>query len=437
MEQLPNIVRERLKAPAGGDHPDADLLTAFAEQALPDRERSRVLLHVSQCADCRDVLALAAHPATTASGSLDTARPAWGLFQWKVLRWGAAVACVVIVGSAVLLRRDVFKPHSVETASVREQPAAEQYAYQPAQQNAATKLRAQQAISSAMENGNEKDMGRVGDKALKRSAPPKLPAAAPAAPVARATREDQKKEIALGSMHAFGSGAAVSGAMAAKPAGAWAGAPAQTVSDERKNPVPEARPESRKETDLATLGKASEVLEVNAASVPVEAESGDKKDAPGKAKPASIAAKDAQSAPAVMAQNQAAFSAETVGQKMDRVTGLRRAPLSRWTISSDGRLQHSIDAGRTWQPVAVVDKASFRALSANGPDVWVGGAAGLLYHSADSGTSWTQVKPNSGSVALTADIAAIEFTDLQQGKITTSDGEVWTTEDAGQTWRKQ
>jgi len=296
MEQLPNIVRERLKAPAGGDHPDADLLTAFAEQALPDRERSRVLLHVSQCADCRNVLALAAHPATTASGSLDTGRPAWG-FQWKVLRWGAAVACVVVVGSAVLLRRDVFKPHSVETASVLEQQVAEQYAYQVAQQDAANKLRSQRAVASAMENGNEKDRGRVGDNVLKRSAPQKSPAAAPAAPVARATREDQKKEIPLGSMHAFGSRAAVSGAMAGKPAGAWAGAPAQTVSDERKNPVPEERPESRKETDLATLGKASEVLEVEAASVPVEAESSDKdkKDAPGKAKPASAAPEPAAS----------------------------------------------------------------------------------------------------------------------------------------------
>ncbi len=418
MEQLPNIVRERLKAPAGGDHPDANLLTAFAEQALADRERSRVLLHVSRCADCRNVLALAAHPATTASGFLDTARPARG-FQWRVLRWGAAVACVVIVGSAVLLRRDMFKPHSVGTASVREQPVAEQYAYQPAQQDAATKLRAQQVITPAMENGNEKDMGRVGDRALKRSAPPRLPAAAPAAPVARETRGDQKEEIALGSMHASGSGPGVSGAMAAKPAGAWAGAPAQTVRDERKNPMSDAGSESRRVTDLATLGKASEMLEVEAASTPAEAESGDKKDAPGKAKAASNAAKDALPSPAVVAQNQA-FSEETVSQKIDRVTGFRRVPLSRWTISSDGRLQHSIDAGRTWQPLAVADKATFRALSANGPDVWVGGAAGLLYHSADSGASWTQVKPTFANVALTADIAAIEFTDLQHGKITTS-----------------
>src|SRR5215470_19878571 len=108
MEQLPNLVRERLKAQAGGDHPDADVLTAFAEEALPDQERVRVLTHLSRCADCRDVLALAVPPAT-GSVSLDTAHPApW--FQWKVLRWGAAVACVVIVGSAVFLKRDGMAP---------------------------------------------------------------------------------------------------------------------------------------------------------------------------------------------------------------------------------------------------------------------------------------------------------------------------------------
>src|SRR5258708_15821590 len=59
MEQLPNIVRERLKVPASVGHPDADVLTAFAEQSLAERERAGVLLHLSRCADCRDVLALA------------------------------------------------------------------------------------------------------------------------------------------------------------------------------------------------------------------------------------------------------------------------------------------------------------------------------------------------------------------------------------------
>jgi photosystem II stability/assembly factor-like uncharacterized protein len=112
------------------------------------------------------------------------------------------------------------------------------------------------------------------------------------------------------------------------------------------------------------------------------------------------------------------------------------APVSRWTISSDGQLEHSIDSGKTWQPVAVADNATFRALSSNGPDLWVGGASGLLYHSADAGGHWTRVKPAAGT-NLTADIAAIEFTDARRGKITASNGEVWLTEDAGQTWRKQ
>src|SRR5215813_10838108 len=102
MEQLPNLVRDRLRTQPGGDHPDADVLTAFAERALPEAECLRVLTHLSHCADCRDVLALAVPPAT-GSASLDTAHPTlW--FQWKVLRWGAAVACVVIVGSAVFLK---------------------------------------------------------------------------------------------------------------------------------------------------------------------------------------------------------------------------------------------------------------------------------------------------------------------------------------------
>jgi photosystem II stability/assembly factor-like uncharacterized protein len=165
--------------------------------------------------------------------------------------------------------------------------------------------------------------------------------------------------------------------------------------------------------------------------------SAEKREAPGKAKPAigAMAGQvDAESYSVL--SNQAARTEETVAQKMDRAK-LRRSLVSRWTISADGQLQHSIDAGQTWQPVSVAEKASFRALSANGPDIWVGGAAGLLYHSRDSGFTWTQVKPSSAEANLSADISAIEFTDILHGKITAANGESWITEDAGQTWRKQ
>ena len=60
MEQLPKIVQQRLQGPAQpGVHPDPDLLTAFAEKSLDDRERVHVLQHLVECADCREVLSLA------------------------------------------------------------------------------------------------------------------------------------------------------------------------------------------------------------------------------------------------------------------------------------------------------------------------------------------------------------------------------------------
>ena len=49
MEQLPKIVRERLQATAKpGAHPDPDLLTAFAEKSLSERERGPVLEQIGR-----------------------------------------------------------------------------------------------------------------------------------------------------------------------------------------------------------------------------------------------------------------------------------------------------------------------------------------------------------------------------------------------------
>jgi len=142
-------------------------------------------------------------------------------------------------------------------------------------------------------------------------------------------------------------------------------------------------------------------------------------------------------APSQDSSTQTALAKEAARKaEMKRVETLR-PPVARWTISADGQLQHSVDSGKTWQPVAVAENATFRALSANGPDLWVGGASGLLYHSTDAGTHWMQVKPATADATLTPDIAAIEFINVRQGKITTSTGEVWITIDGGQTWRRQ
>lgn len=59
MPELSSLLRQRLgAAPAPKTHPDADTLTAYVEKLLPTTERSRILQHISECADCREVVAL-------------------------------------------------------------------------------------------------------------------------------------------------------------------------------------------------------------------------------------------------------------------------------------------------------------------------------------------------------------------------------------------
>ncbi len=111
---------------------------------------------------------------------------------------------------------------------------------------------------------------------------------------------------------------------------------------------------------------------------------------------------------------------------------------SRWTISSDGTtLLRSIGEGGSWTVVSVANNVVFRAVAGIGGEVWAGGKSGALYHSTDLGMHWTQVKPTVNGVALTADVVSIDFSDAQHGKLTTSEGNVWTTTDGGKSWQTQ
>ena len=104
MAELPKIVLKHLGKPgATGPHPDPDLLSAFAENVLAQPDRLQVLEHLSQCADCREIVVLAL-PQPEAHQQTIVRPAAAGWFSWTVLRWGALAACIVVVGAAVTLR---------------------------------------------------------------------------------------------------------------------------------------------------------------------------------------------------------------------------------------------------------------------------------------------------------------------------------------------
>jgi len=93
MQDVPKIVLKRLQeTSAAGTHPDADLLTAFAEQSLAESERAQVMDHLARCSDCREVLALAlpAMELVAVAASTRPGRSRW--FTWPVLGWGVAAA---------------------------------------------------------------------------------------------------------------------------------------------------------------------------------------------------------------------------------------------------------------------------------------------------------------------------------------------------------
>jgi hypothetical protein len=96
MPNVPKIVLQRLQAPATELHPDADLLTAFAEKSLAAAERDHVVEHLARCGDCREVLSIALPPQVEPQPFADT-NVNW--LRWPVLRWATVAAGIVLIAS--------------------------------------------------------------------------------------------------------------------------------------------------------------------------------------------------------------------------------------------------------------------------------------------------------------------------------------------------
>jgi len=344
MAEIPKIVGQRLRAVSTlEEHPDPNLLSAFVERSLAKREQVEVLEHLSRCTSCREIVSLAAtQPAVAGAVPAVRVSPSW--LSWPVLRWGAAVACVMVVGAAVTLhQRQQSQPRTNAVADGK--PAAE----------------TQISLPKAVEKKGAS-----------------LPMQTPDTKTAFASKQSATRQKMANGNHA----------------------------------APDSSP-----FEMADARTASPFAEV----------------VPGRAKDALSESQGAQAEQAIggpsAKKNRVAATADD--------TFFPENVIPRWTLSSDGTLQRSLDSGRSWQTIPVSSQTIFRALAANGLDIWVGGAAGALFHSSDAGQHWTQVRPVANGEALADDIIGVEFTDASHGKLTTSMQETWITADSGETWQKQ
>jgi len=439
MEQLPKIVQRRLQETARlGSHPEPDLLAAFVEKSLNDRERAQVLQHLADCVDCREVVTLAT-PEALPTPLPTAARSRW--LSWPVLRWGALAACVVVVSAAVTLR---YGRRSAGESSVAERIPAAAPASLPAeanvQQQPGKKLAAK--IPPPAPYQADRDFGFAGKLAKQREESVDAGAGAARTRVTAPHGLDQNEKdrelsnnrladaVKSEDKPAPPAGMIVTGGVAPLPE--TKAVPAAPPGEARNDAASAPGAVTETVTVEAEANTVLETLQTPARKVKDEStRNGSRKEvqAPGVegVGAAGSADRKTDSLSAQLAQTAS-------GDDAKRSQAGRNAP--RWTLSADGALQRSFDSGKTWQTIPVASNIAFRALAANDSDIWVGGAAGALYHSPDAGQHWVQVYPAVNGEHLTGDIVTVEFNDAKHGKVTTSDHETWTTSDAGVTWEK-
>jgi Photosynthesis system II assembly factor YCF48/Putative zinc-finger len=459
MQDVPKIVLKRLQeTAAAGTHPDADLLTALVERSLGETERARVMEHLSSCKDCREVVALVALPATEVAAMNVSVAPTPGSwFGWPVVRWGVAVAGIIAIASIGVVQYRQRQENETLVSSLtssNETSATADVAPSPSPAVPETKEAPSPAEKQRQTDIRKKMLPSRKDNlfADRFVVPPN-----PARPKAQAMRGAAARSASRGALGFANAGAGVV-PNAAPPSSSG---DTFTGSGNLKNATPA---ETAKLAPNLSGGQAGAVPSSSSQTIEVESQ-GESVTASTESQVSDQLIENKKQQPLSYQSSPTVGVVATKGAATAQaVSGMLRAA-PRWSIGADGALLRSFDAGNTWvyvnvnsEPAANRSKVArsaentyesnkskvkaqlnlvFRAVVANGSDVWAGGSAAMLYHSSDSGAHWTRELSSSSGAALTGDITSIEFSDSQHGRIVTSTGEVWITSDDGQTWTRQ
>ena len=449
MTEVPKIVYDRLRAagpersflgqsmlgqsvpgPTAAEpaHPNADLLTAFAEQALSATERDGVLEHLALCVECRDVVALAlpamdiaAVPTAADTETVRTATPAkphWSWLSsprlaWPGLRWAALAAGVALAASVLLL-----PPGKLNQATL---PSAKQVAAtappEAVQQTPSSPIASPPPSQSSV-SANAAPVGGNGARTkLELSPSKKVKAASP-------------PEGQSGMLLAYNTKSAIpanKGPAASTPPSA-AFEPGESASRSTTEAV-----EVAAATEAVTVAPSPEdTLMARNAAPAIE-----------KAKPAPIEAEvnESQKTQAAHGTASARLQERNVmsAAKMAPSTNQALVPNATWTIKA-GVLQRSWDSGQSWQNALRTDHPLL-CYTSHLAEVWAGGQAGALFHSVDDGVTWLQLRPSSKGKALSSDVTHIDIRGDPRGSVeivvSTHNNETWSSVDAGTTWEKK
>ncbi len=479
MQRIAKLVSGRLQARPVGPHPDADLLSAFAENALLDTERAQLLQHLEACANCRDIVYLAM-PGSTDLQKVLSLRPSRS--SWFALRWGALAASIVVAGVFVgrhslfharyqpakvvvapaptpyanmsekkvpaeldAMRDERAAPKSVPQAIATQRPERKHMTARPqatldfeesGQVRVSPQPNPNQTVNSRVQNLplEGRNTTALSDLRGSESKPPSAPQ-----PVGGIAKDKNEIGSASSSPALVAKESTVKGDVSGTVVD-----PSGAVVANAKITAGGAIGTKTATSDLS--GKFSFDLPSGSYSIKAEA--------PGfqTTEIKQVAVLENKN-PAMRVMLQPGSTAETVEVSAAAV-GVDEAPAAarsrqqgigsgtespqvQWSLSSDGGVQRSGNGGQTWQSVSVATGTTFRALSGLGANIWVGGKTGVLYHSGDSGRTWTRIVAVADGQKLQSDISHVDFYNALNGTVSTTNGEVWTTSDGGRTWQRK
>jgi hypothetical protein len=301
-QDLPQSARNALARQAATDeHPSADLLSAFAEQALSTAQKQQVTTHLAACAECREVAFLAsaaAPPPQQAPELLDSGTASRR--RWVSWKWIAPLAAVVVIAVGIVpMWRKPTSSLSTSTVALDERSTFPQ-----SRPSAATSYQTTTSASPASDKKARTQEHRRSDKDMAFQA------------------RDERANNELSSTLAVKSLPAMNQPSAAPPS---------SSSQEKKETAKDASRE---------VGSAAPLVAAKPASpVPLQEQAAASYGAPREAQPptAGVVTKAAPPPPTPLADAVSPAGQSAGLFKMKNAVDVARV---HWRITNDGQLQH-------------------------------------------------------------------------------------------------